>query len=329
MKKDNIILFPGLKKRLFQFGMERLKDRQFEEATQLFEQASEIGHEDDEIDMALAVAYYEGGNYQKAKQKMEEMLHKGIGDYHENIDLYLMILLQLNRHDQVVYTLETLFEEQHVPIEKMEHYQTLLKFSKKALNNKSKPGPESQEQAYSVLEQGDFREQLIFISELADKNIAPYKDSLMNLLGDHASHPFLQTVALNVLMEHQVQMPVKIKKMGLEGEFIPTELSDVEEMPLYQAVITKLNEELEHENPVLLEQLKEMIHRHQFLLYPFEFAPENPGLWAAAYRGFGHEMYGENWSTEKIADRFNVELSELEQAVSFIFDLEQHSPSTV
>ncbi|WHY82480.1 tetratricopeptide repeat protein [Siminovitchia fortis] len=329
MEKDNIILFPGLKKRLFQFGMESLKDRQFEEAAHFFEQARELDHDDDEIDMALAVAYYESGDYQKAKEKTEDMLHKGIGDYYEIIDLYLMILMQLNMHEQVVHTLETLFEEQHVPPEKREHYQTLLKFSKRTLDNKEHNGGPSQKSAESGFGKGGFREQLIFISGLANKNIQPYKASLLNLLKDSQAHPFLQTAALNVLREHQVQTPVQVKKFDYDSAVIPSELPDLMEMPLYQAVIAKLNEELENENPVLLEQLEEMILRHQFLLFPFEFTPSNPALWAAAYRGFGHEMYGENWSNEKTAKKFQVDPAELDQAISFVFDLEQHSPSTV
>ncbi len=328
MKKDNIILFPGLKKRLFQFGMERLKDRQFEEAAHFFEQAREMGHDDDEMDRALAVAYYESADYQKAKERTEDMLRKGIGDYYENIDLYLMILMQLNMHDQVVHTLETLFEEQHVPLEKREHYETLLQFSKRALTNKENPHS-SQERVESVFGKGDFREQLVFISSLGDKNIQPYLSSLLNLLKDSQAHPFLQTATLNVLMEHQIQTPVQVSKFDYEGNFIPSELPDIMEGPFYQAIVAKLNEELENENPILLEQLKEMILRHQFLLFPFEFAPTNPVLWAAAYRSFGHEMYGENWSNEKTAKKFQVDPNELEQAISFIFDLEQHSPSTV
>lgn len=329
MKKDNIILFPGLKKRLYQFGMESLKEHQFEEAAQFFEQAREIDHEDFEIDMALAVAYYESGDYHKAKVKAEDMLHTGIGDYYEIIDLYLMILMQLNLHEQLVHTLETLFEEQHVPLDKREHYQTLLNFSKRAMNNEENAGSPPGDKTASDIGKGDFREQLVQISALVDKNIQPYKDALLNLLKDNRAHPFLQTVALNVLMEHGVETPVQIKKFDYDGEFVPSELPDLMEMPIYKAVISELNERLEHENPVLLEQLREMINRHQFLMFPFEYHPENPALWAAAYRGFGHEMYGENWSNEKTAKDFNVNPMELDNAISFIFDLEQHSPSTV
>lgn len=329
MKKDNVILFPGLKTRLFQFGMECLKERQFEEAAKLFEQAREIDREDEEIEMALAVAYYESADYQKAKDMTEDMLHKGIGDYFEINDLYLMILMQLNMHDRVVHTLETLFEEQHVPLEKREHYQTLLKFSKRAMSNKQESNKPPKDSEPSILGKGDFREQLVRISALVDKNIQPYKDSLIELLNDSQAHPFLKTVALNVLMEHRIQTPVQVKKFDYDGEFVPAELSDVMDMPIYQAVVSKLNEELEHENPVLLEQLKEMIRRHQFLLFPFDFDPDNGSLWAAAYRGFGHEMYGESWSYEKTAGKFNVDPEELENAISLIFDLEQHSPATV
>ncbi|MFD1705600.1 tetratricopeptide repeat protein [Siminovitchia sediminis] len=329
MGKDNIILFPGLKNRLFRFGLEYLHERKFDEAVQLFEQAKEIDPEYEEVEMALAVAYYESGNYEKAKKATEEMLHKGAGNYHEIIDLYVMVLMQLNLHTEVVHTLEALFEEQHVPPEKEEHYRTLLEFSKRAMERKGTPRTTSETKPDLLFSEGDFREQLLQISSLASKNIQPYKDALIRLLRDDKVHPFLQTAALNVLMEHQIETSVQIRKFDFEGEFIPAKLPDVHEMPFYQEVIVKLNQMLEHENPVLLEQLKEMILRHQFLMYPYEFTPADPMLWAAGYRGFGHEMYGEKWSIEKTAQTFEVNLQDLDYAISFIFNLEQHSPSTV
>lgn len=298
MKKDNVILFPGLKERLFRKGIDSLENHQYADAVNLLQQAKELSPEDPQIDKALVIALYEKGDYEEAKDIAKEMLLQGAGDYYEVFDLYLMILIQLHLHDEVVHTLETLFEEQHVPEDKREHYQTLLNFSKKTVDNKKNDFVEKSVSAEEVTE-GSFQEQIIKLSSLADKNIQPYLESVVGLLKNGQAHPFLQTVALNVLKEHRIERTVEVRKLGFSGTFNPSTLPDVTETPFFQSVQSELEKELEHENPVLMKQVKEMIKRHQFLMFPFEPEYEKMLLWAAVYRGYSRIMYGEDWNKKR------------------------------
>lgn len=327
MDKDNLILFPGVDKRLFQLGMERLQENDYEEAKSLFQQAKQLGYQDFEVEMALTVAYYENEDYELARQSAEKLLHTGIGDYFEVIDLYLMSLIQLKQHEEVVHTIETLFEERQVPPEKYEHFHTLLELSRKVTNKMAiEPAAEAEIPSVRQLRQTPIATQMNEINALRDKNIVPYMSLLKDLLGDKGVNPFVQTLALNVLKEHQVSTPVHVEKFSLSGRFIPADLQDLHDLETGKALAAHLAEELENQNPVLMEQLLEIVKRHQFLLYPFDYTPEDPSLWAAAYRGFGHEMYGEKWSKEEMAEENGVTVKELENAVAFIFDLEQSSP---
>ena len=65
-----------------------------------------------------------------------EMLNKDIGDYFQLINIYLMVLLQLSEHQEMVTTIELLFEESQIPFDKEEHFEKMLQFSKRALEDK-------------------------------------------------------------------------------------------------------------------------------------------------------------------------------------------------
>jgi tetratricopeptide (TPR) repeat protein len=318
MKKDNVILFPGLAERLFRKGIDFLEKQQYANAVNMLRQANELSPGDPEMKSALVVALYEKGEYEEAKEIAKGMLLEGEGDYYEVFDLYLMILIQLNRHDEVVHTLETLFEEQHVPMDKKEHYQTLLHFSKKAADNAADRRVPKED-----LIGGSVQEQIIKIGSLADKNIHPYLNALQALLKSEEAHPLAKTVALCVLKEPRFGEKIGVHKLGFSGEWIPAELADPAESPFYQSVQSTLENELEHENPVLLMQAKEMIKRHQILMFPFAPGPEEIPLWASAYMGFIRSMYGESWNKKAEAEKWGVKEEQLSQAFSFLGRLER------
>ena len=93
----------------------------------MLQRANELDPDNPQIVTALLVATYEDGHYHEAKMLAEELLYQGIGDYYEILDIYLMILIQVQEHEQVIHTIETLFEEREVPPDRVDHFQTLLK----------------------------------------------------------------------------------------------------------------------------------------------------------------------------------------------------------
>lgn len=322
---DNIILFPGLKHRLYEKGIARMEAHDFQEAADLLRKAKELDPNNAEISTAYLVALYESSDYKEAKLIADELLHEGTGDYYEIIDIYLMILIQLSEHDQVVHTIETLFEEKEVPFDKVEHFRTLLGLSKKVLGNEQEQQPERISIDSHFFNELDLQEQTFHLGSLADKNIHPYLDTLILMLENKQSHPFLQTIVLNVLRENKINQEVMVRKLHNEGHFIPADLPEVGEVPIFQTIKRTLEEQLEQHNPVLFAQLQEMVDRHAFVLYPFTYMTNNPNLWALAYRGLGFDMYGEDWNKEKLAASHNVDAGELQHALAFLIELEQIS----
>lgn len=327
MNNQNIVLFPGLKDRLLVLGLEHLDNHRYAEAADLLSQANEIDPEDPEIGISFLLALYESGNYENAKVQCNKLLYRGIGDYFEIIDVFLMILIQLSEHDEVVHTINALIEENEVPIEKKEHYEKLLLYSEKRISthiNHNQTHDEI-ESEHSLFSNNDITEQIMKVAQLTNKNIRPFISELTTYLLDTSSHPFIQTMVINVLKEHGSEKEFVVKKFQYEETIIPANLNSIFETPFYTTFINDIKVKIENENPSFFEQIKSIIDRHFFLLYPFELSPVDTHLWTAAYQCLGFEFYGEDVNIEKIAKQYGVDFSTLENAMNFIHKLEEIS----
>ncbi|WP_062104534.1 tetratricopeptide repeat protein [Bacillus niameyensis] len=322
-----IIPFPKLKQRYFEKGLACMDEHNFKEAVMLLKSARDLDPQDPQIVAAYLAALYENGDYDESKQVAEELLYSGTGHYYDILDIYLMILIQLNEFDQVVNTLEPLFEENEVPPEKAEHFLTLLQLSKKATANRTTIDESKIDYVFD--KKLGLHEQLLQLGTLTDKNIRPYLHSLIDLLSDDHLHPILKTVILNVMRENQIEQQIVVKKLNRQGTFTPANLLLVQDMPLFKDMMNILEKDLGDHNPTLFNQISEMTNRHAFILYPFEASPEIPNVWAAAYRGMGYEMYGEDWEKEAVAENYGITMDELEIALAFIVQLEQISSTIV
>src|SRR5690606_8389130 len=150
-------------------GLECLEQHQFAEATDYLRQAREISPNNPEIEMTYLLALYENGDYRLAKKQCETLLTLGIAEYFEVTDLYLMILIQLKEHRQVKETIEMLIEENEIPIEKYDHYQHLLQFSKKVIANENVQ--EKLAKTNLLFDTDDIRKQTLTAIQLQQINI--------------------------------------------------------------------------------------------------------------------------------------------------------------
>lgn len=329
-KKENsdqkIVLFPGVKDRLMEMGIAHLDNHQFAEAVNFLGQANEIDPENPEIGTAYLIALYESGNYEKAKEVCHYLLHQGIGNYFEIIDVYLMILIQLSNHEEIIHTITTLIDENEVPLEKIEHYKKLLQFSQNRVGTENQqPVLKMDEPKTPLFSSEDIKENIYKLAQLSNQNIYPYMDELIKYIGKREAHPFLKTMIVNILSEHGVEKEIHLEKFNNNGTFIPVKLPSIFETSFYIVLLETLKNELENNNPTLYQQMKDIVDRHFFLLYPFELMPENPKLWSLAYQCFGQELYGETVDLEKIAIENQVNIASLVKAINFLKKLEEIS----
>ncbi|WP_203361581.1 hypothetical protein [Bacillus sp. REN10] len=277
IKKGNLFVFPGTAQELIRKGRVALEENDYNHAVLYLKEALQYPLEEEgDVKMALLLALYESGQDEQALSLCTDMLHQGIGEYFDVLDVYILILMQQKKYEEIYTTLSALMEEKQLPEAKRENFERLL-----ALSNKMKQAPSTKEtRLFSGQE--SLQEQTMKLMELVNQNIHPYKRELAALLKDAATHPFVQTLVLNVLKEHGVEQLTEVKKFSFHQQVVPAMLKDVFENPYYQEVIHLLEEQLSQTNPVLLEQAKEYVQRHFFLLYPFEPEDVSPESWVKA-----------------------------------------------
>lgn len=328
-KKDNVILFPGLEKRLLEKGLDYLKQKKYRDAIQFLEQALEHDPENSDIYVGLVLANFEAGYVKQAKQIAAEMLRSGLGDYIQVIDLYLMILVQLNEYDEIVSTIEALLDEKEIPADKHEHFTRMLEFASRMLE-----GGTDAEEVFEVEPEGmslglfelhDPNDQVMIAARLAKENIRPYIKEIKEYVASEQGHPFQKTMLLNILREQEYEIETDVYKFGWEKSFIPARLPDLKDYIAMNDVIQILGDELENADPVLFENILSLIERHFFLIYPFDLPNGGAEAWAAAYHFMANEYYGFDESLESFAALYTSSEEEAGQVLAFIRMLEEIS----
>ncbi|MDQ0414152.1 MULTISPECIES: tetratricopeptide repeat protein [Mesobacillus] len=329
--KDNLILFPGLGMRLLEKGLEYLKQQKYRDALQYLEQALEFEPENSDLYVGLVLAHYETGNLKQAKEIAAEMLKSGRGDYGKVIEIYLMILVQLNEYQEVVTTIEGLLEEQEIPREKHEHFMKMLEFGRKMNNGAEKQeGTERDDEQPEELEfdlfvLADINKQALALGNLTNVNIRPYIKGLKKYAESEEGNPFIKTMLVNILREQEYSEEMAVSKFGWKESFTPALLPDVKEYMEASGVLPLLADVIENDDPVLNEQVQSLVERYFFLLYPFKTPVGSPNDWAGAIHFIANEYYGFDNPLGEFADLYSSHHEEAAKVLRFIRELEEIS----
>jgi tetratricopeptide (TPR) repeat protein len=328
--KDNIFLFPNVDKLLMEKGLDKLKAKRFTEAIEYLEKALELDQDNEEIALGLIIAYFEAGNLFAAKALAQDSLHKGFGDYFQLIDIYIMILLQLNEYEEIVSTIQALIDEREIPLEKIDNFTKILEFSKRKLeseNSKSNQYPIGHDEMkeFNLLQYANLNDQFLAIARLAQANVRVYLSGIKEYLQLEDGHPFLKTMLLQLLKEQEVNEDITLIKFSQTLSINPVQLVPIESFLESPDITNILKLEIEQGNPTLYESIKAIIKRHSFLLFPIERNPHNPFIWAASYHFIALEYHGEITSMDKLANKYSVEQDAIRNAILFIRQLEEIS----
>ncbi|PLR75477.1 hypothetical protein CU633_20690 [Bacillus sp. V3-13] len=330
-RDENIILFPDLEKRLIEKGLDHLQQKKFHDAIGFFTEAKSLDPSNSDVYIGLVLAYFESGQLAKAKELAKEMLNEGIGDYIQIVDLYLMILVQLNEYEEIAATIEVLLQEREIPKDKLEHFSKMLHFSRRMSEGRADETMEDALNEESMIDELNLfssrnpKDQMLLIAKLANRNIRPYAGEITDYLRAEEGHPFLKTMLLNLLTEHEYEKEVLVQKFGRSMTVNPEELGSVQNQEGLINISQLLREKLENDDPVLFENIKSLLERHSFLLYPFEFEPEDPRVWAAAYHFISLKYHGVDRREEDIAAGYGADRDAMEAALEFILMVEEIS----
>ncbi|WP_312096173.1 tetratricopeptide repeat protein [Niallia sp.] len=328
-KKDNIIFFPDLDKRLLQKGLDAIQEKRFKEAISYLEEAKDRNPFHSDINIGLILSYFELGLLDQAKYLAKEMLKEGQGDYIYVLDLYIMILVQLHEYEEIVTTIEVLLEDHQIPANKIEHFSKMLTFSRRMsdsspLKEKDDLREEPEDIEGNLMEIDDPQEQMLLIANMSSRNIRAFIEEVKQFLREEEKNPFLKTMLINILREQEYEQEVEIHKFNRTIAVNPTALKDIKEQEQYKKIITLLIDYVESNDPVLFENIKMLMDRQFFLIYPLKLEDYSEKSWAAAYHAVVNGYFGQE-DTQEILALYEVNEHDFEQAKAFIYQLEQIS----
>jgi tetratricopeptide (TPR) repeat protein len=326
--KNNIIRFPNLTGRLLEKGMDSLKNKQYDESLSCFEQLLHTDPMHSQGNLGLVLSLVELGRLQEAKIRCDRMLKEGIGEYYDVLQIYLSILVQLSEYITVVSVIEAVLEEQKIPADKAETFFQLLQFSRKVIEQEGVPEVKIQPEEtvskenpnLSVLkdmlksERADSQWMAVqHLKKLGPEFTVPLFESF---LLDETKHPAVKSLILQYLKENQINKIVRIEKYGQVEDVEVSELTDWNEHPFYREVKELIHDELEQENPSLLDIALAVWKDYTLALYPFVPQPENKLLWFEASVIAASVLCG-------IEDELDNEDPELQKAVKLLVELER------
>ena len=296
MKHDNIIVFPGAAQKLIKDGHYYTEEYQYEEAVACFEKAFLYEEGDESALSAYAYALYELKAYDKAKDVCAQLLAMGTSLYVEVMELYITICMQLKEYHQVEALIDALIEENALPPAQLEKFQRL-----KELNVEVAKKRQQKEDVQTLIEEQEYElatftalepnEQAMHLHRLMDTNIRQLKQQLKEMIEYEHIHPFVQSLALILLVEQEVSIEVNVTKFEHKKTVNPGQLQLPTQLPQYVQVKKIVENKLE-QDPTTLEMVQYLMAKHAIVTYPFEWLPFEADDIAYSYIDFVQSMLG-------------------------------------
>ncbi|WP_066175278.1 tetratricopeptide repeat protein [Bacillus marinisedimentorum] len=328
----NVIPFPNLKDRLFEKGMAALQQKKYREALPVFQQLRDMEGGYPQVQAGIVICLLELGRLEEARAESKRLLNEDIGDYFENLQIYITVLIQMNEYDEAAAVLEAVMEEHRLPAEAAETLYQLLDFSRQ-MSERPEPAPDEQREEVPAIDPADLierltngnaEEQLRALQQLRSLELSPYIATLDSMLKSGFA-PELKTMLLEIMIEKKLSREIEIWKFGKRKTIVPATLDGVFESDFGIQVLNVLDEKLGQENPALFQLVQELWHRHLFVIYPFEPDPADPAVWAGALHQLGYLLHSIPVTLEETAEEYGIEAHILEESVTYLRKLEEES----
>ncbi|MFJ7738715.1 tetratricopeptide repeat protein [Lysinibacillus sp. NPDC097287] len=296
IKHDNIIVFPGAAQKLIKEGHHYAEEYQYEKAVECFEKAFLYEEGDETALSAYAYALYELKEYEKAKAVCAQLLAMGTSLYVEVMELYITVSMQLKEYHQVEALIDALIEENALPPAQLEKFERL-----KDLNIEVAKNLQQKEDTQTLIEEQEYElarfcalepnKQAMLLHRLMDSNIRQLKQELKEIIESENIHPFVQSLALILLVEQEVSIEVNVTKFAQTKTVNPSQLQLPTQLPQYAQVKEFVENKLE-QDPTMLEMVQYLMAKHAIVTYPFEWLPFEADDIAYSYIDFVQSMLG-------------------------------------
>ncbi|WP_017379842.1 hypothetical protein [Paenisporosarcina sp. TG-14] len=304
--KENLIVFPGMVDKLIAEGLKHAEDFQYDLAVDSIRQALTYTEVDEQTLGVYAYSLYEIREFEESQKVCEELLKLGPSFYFETMELNITVLMELRQFDEVTKIVESLLEEGIVPPEKVDKYEQLLTLNERlskqnedillddAPHNNKIDSSLFQIETFSAFPQ-DKQQQLLL--ELQGENLSSIENELATIIENGLIPPISKSFALLLMVISGIDRTLSIEKFGFKVDVTPKGLPEPANTTKVKSVLAITREELV-QNPTKLDMVHDLIIRHAFAMYPFEWSTFDKQEVAEAYINYVGAMLGEEVACE-------------------------------
>lgn len=305
-KHQNVIVFPGMVDRLISDGLKHAEDFQYDLAVKSIRQALTYREADEQTLGVFAYSLYEIREFEEAKVICEELLKIGPTYYFETIELYVTILMELRDFDEMEQILSTVIDETIIPADKLEKFEQLLelgnKLSKQKNNEFLSDLPKEHVIDKTLFEIHTFSrfsedKQQQLLVELEGSDLTQVEEELVAIVEHDLLSPITKSFALLLMVHVKMDREMTIEKFGRSANIIPKSLSEPAETAVVLDVLNLVKDRL-IQNPSKLEMVEDLILRHSFATYPFDWFDHDADEVGNMYIDYVSGMLGEDVSLE-------------------------------
>ncbi|WP_051314803.1 tetratricopeptide repeat protein [Alteribacter aurantiacus] len=334
---DNVIMFPGLVARLVDKGMAALKEKKHYDALRYFQQSAELEPTHPQARYGLVITNIELNRLDEAKEYCESMLKEGIGQYYEVLQVYVSLLVQLGKYEEVVTMLESVMVEDKLPPNMAESFYQLLEFSRQMTNHHQTNMVEEEEPVdqfsspdewIKTLEKGDPNQQWGALKKLSQVNTEKVVEAYRTFLAEKENDPVLKSYVLQMMKDMNITGQFRVHKFGDTFNIHISDLEDVFHERFGNEVLRVLENHLGQENPTVVEMVMQVWWHYLFAIYPKSPEPLDAKVWAAALHYLGIQLLMEDeekdLEIEDITMVYKTPVEPVNAAIEHIRSIETH-----
>lgn len=264
---DNVLVFPGWRKKLEKESLDDLKNRKFEQALSKLDILIEYDISDHEIVFGKLICLMELGRYDEAIFLCEELLKKESENYSHYVHIYLTILFQTSQYDLLMDYIDNELKDNLIPNLIKDQFTQLYDLSKQMNNDIiRKESKANYIELTDAINKKNHSKQRHLLESLRRTKLTP-NATVIDYLDNGEIHPVIKTVIYMWLQDKNFSEEVVVEKLGSRLSTIPTKIIKIREHHIMQKILLAISD-LEQENPSLYILIEQTVYRYLYVCYP-------------------------------------------------------------
>ncbi|MCZ8542043.1 hypothetical protein [Psychrobacillus psychrodurans] len=321
LKDENVIIFPGMVENYIENGLKFAEENNFVQAVACLDEANKYKELSDMVQSVYILSLLETGRAKDAKKICETLYEKKSPFFEQVIELYLTILLDLKEYKQLNEVLNGLMKDSTYTFQQKKNFKQLKELSIKLLTDTTYSTDEDMQTNFDtdLFELSNFKtlpygrqEQLL--QEAFQTDIKDITREIITIIESSDIIPTIKSLALLLLGAAGVNNEVTVEKFGFKETVIPTAPPERTAVDRVEPIKRFIENALE-KDPTKLQMTLEMVHRHAYTLFPFDWVGYTNEKVANRYIEYVDVLFG---NSELQSDEFFKLLIVLEESLEVL-----------